>query len=186
MTRIKIWHKKKSFNSLKRKRLANRLPGTFQIPLGPMQPEVNITMASKRNWNSTRLQTITSHALIAADEATARMPHPRSRKLTALRTVCYVTIATDLTYWHSTPCTCPRRQKPPPRPTQLPFPATEANRPHLQQWLLDYYSTSTFNTCDHQPLPLMGGVPMRLMVNPTADQSPTTTLFPYHFTGKQT
>ena len=70
---------------------------------------------------------------------------------------------------HSTPCTCPRRQKPPPRPTQLPFPATEANRPHLQQWLLDYYSTSTFNTCEHQPLPLMEGVPMRLMVNPTAE-----------------
>ena len=70
---------------------------------------------------------------------------------------------------HSTSCTCPRRQKPPPRPTQLPFPATEANRPHLQQWLLDYYSTGTFNTCEYQPLPLMEGVPMRLMVNPTAE-----------------
>ena len=66
------------------------------------------------------------------------------------------------------PCNCPRRQKPPPRPTQPPLPANEANRARLQQWLLDYYATSTFNTCEHQPLPLMHGPPMRLMVNPDA------------------
>ncbi len=65
-------------------------------------------------------------------------------------------------------CTCPIRQKPPPRPTQPPFPANEANRAHLQQWLLDYYASSTFNTCEHQPLPLMHGPPMHLMVNPDA------------------
>ena len=28
----------------------------------------------------------------------------------------------------NSPCDCPRRQTPPPNPTQLPFPATEANR----------------------------------------------------------
>ena len=36
------------------------------------------------------------------------------------------------------PCNCPRRQKPPPRPTRPPLPANEANRARLQQWLLDY------------------------------------------------
>ena len=66
------------------------------------------------------------------------------------------------------PCNCPSRQKPPPKPTQPPFPTTEANRKHLQQWLLDYYRSSTFNMCEHQPLPLMEGAPMRLMVNPDA------------------
>ena len=67
------------------------------------------------------------------------------------------------------PCDCPPRQKPPPKPTELPFPATEDNRESLQQWLLEYYKSSTFNTCEHQPLPLMDSVPMRLMVDPEAE-----------------
>ena len=66
------------------------------------------------------------------------------------------------------PCSCPRRQMPPPRP-KLPFPATEANKGRLQQFLVDYYKSSTFNTCDHQPLPLMDGPPMKLMVDPDAE-----------------
>lgn len=67
----------------------------------------------------------------------------------------------------SQPCTCPRREKPPPKPTP-PFPTTEENRERLQQWLLDYYKSSTFNTCEHQPLPMMSGPPMRLMMDPNA------------------
>ena len=39
----------------------------------------------------------------------------------------------------SSPCTCPRHGIPPPKPTEIPFPATENNRMNLQQWLLDYY-----------------------------------------------
>ena len=66
----------------------------------------------------------------------------------------------------TSPCTCPRRQLPPPKPIEPPFPATEANRIRLPHWLLDYYKSSTFNKCEHQPLPLMAGVPMRLMVDP--------------------
>ena len=53
------------------------------------------------------------------------------------------------------------------RPGQHNYPSQLLR--HLQQWLLDYYSTRTFNTCEHQPLPLMNGVPMRLMVNPTVE-----------------
>ena len=66
------------------------------------------------------------------------------------------------------PCNCPRRQSPPPKPTHPPFPATAANRQRLEKWLLDYYASSTFNTCTHQPLPLMNGPPMRLMIDPNA------------------
>ena len=66
-------------------------------------------------------------------------------------------------------CDCPRRERPPPKPTQLPFPATEANRERLQQWLLDYYKSSAFNTCTHQPLPLMDVPPLRLMIDETAE-----------------
>ncbi|CAH3041519.1 unnamed protein product [Pocillopora meandrina] len=66
------------------------------------------------------------------------------------------------------PCTCQRRITPPPSPQPPPFPATENSRMKMQQWLLDYYRTSTFNTCEHQPLPLMESIPMRLMVDPQA------------------
>ena len=66
------------------------------------------------------------------------------------------------------PCKCPDRQLPPALPTELPYPPTERNRGKLQQWLVDYYSASTFNVCEHQPLPMMSGPPMRLMVDPNA------------------
>ena len=65
-------------------------------------------------------------------------------------------------------CNCPTRQTPPPLPTSLPFPATEENREKLEQWLLDYYKSSTFNICEHQTLPMMSGPPMRLIVNDDA------------------
>ena len=65
-------------------------------------------------------------------------------------------------------CHCPRRTKLPPAPTSLPFPATKANREKLQQYLLDYYASSTFNTCEHQTLPLMDSPLMRLMIDPNA------------------
>ena len=73
-------------------------------------------------------------------------------------------------------CQCPKRTKPPPIPTSLPYPATEANREKLQQYLLDYYGSSTFNICEHQTLPLMESPPLRLMIDPhatpTAHHSP--------------
>ena len=63
------------------------------------------------------------------------------------------------------PCGCPKRDPPPTPPTKLPFPATEANREKIQTYLVDYYKSSTFNTCEHQPLPMMDGPPLRLMVD---------------------
>ena len=65
-------------------------------------------------------------------------------------------------------CDCPRRQPPPP-PPPLPFPATEENREKIERFLLDYYRSSTFNMCEHQPLPMMDVTPMKLMVDPDAE-----------------
>jgi len=56
----------------------------------------------------------------------------------------------------------------PPLPTTLPCPATEENTPKLKQYLIDYYSSSTFNICEHQPLPIMEGPSMRVMIYPKA------------------
>ena len=38
----------------------------------------------------------------------------------------------------------------------------------MKQHLLDHYSPSTFNTCEHQLLPMMEGPAMRLMIDPKA------------------
>lgn len=75
------------------------------------------------------------------------------------------------------PCTCPQRELPPSGPVELPFPATEENLPKLKQFLIDRYASSTFNLCEHQPLPLMSGSPpLQLHVDtaarPTAVHTP--------------
>ena len=66
------------------------------------------------------------------------------------------------------PCDHPRRKQPPTLPTKLPFPATAENRTSVSQYLLVYYQSSTFNTFDHQPLPLTDGPPLYLMVDHNA------------------
>ena len=65
-------------------------------------------------------------------------------------------------------CNCPERTLPPPLPTTLPFPATEENVPKLKKWLLEYYRSSTFNTCEHQSLPSMEGPPLQLNIDANA------------------
>ena len=67
-------------------------------------------------------------------------------------------------------CSYLKQERPQTRSTTLPFPATEVNREKLKTWLLDYYSSSTFNICTHQLLPMMETKPLRLMINP--DPSP--------------
>ena len=78
-------------------------------------------------------------------------------------------IAAPLEHPQQAPCGCPRWRKPPCKLNEPPFPATEDNITSLQQWLLEYYKSSTFNSCGHQPLPLMDSIPMRLMVDPDAE-----------------
>ena len=62
-------------------------------------------------------------------------------------------------------CSCPKRNFPPPIPKEMPISASEENREELEKWLLDYYKSSTFNVCEHQPLPLMTGPPLKIHVN---------------------
>ena len=76
--------------------------------------------------------------------------------------------AADVHDSSAAPCGCPIRELPLPPPDALPFPIYEGCREKLQQFLLDYYRSSTFNTCEHQQLPLMDCPPMRLMIDPDA------------------
>ena len=82
-------------------------------------------------------------------------------------------------------CGCPMRT-PAPAPPKLPFPATEENRDKLETFLAEYYSSSTFNTCNHQPLPLMHGEPLKLHLQegaiPHAIHVPPS--IPVHWKGK--
>ena len=78
-------------------------------------------------------------------------------------------------------CECPVRAPPPPMPEKLPFPAHETDK--LKQWLIERYSASAFNVCEHQPLPQMKGEPLRIFVR--SDVKPhvvhTPAPIPVHF-----
>ena len=80
-------------------------------------------------------------------------------------------------------CSCPTRAPPPDRPTSLPFPGTEENRHRLERYLLDLYSASAFNVCEHQPLPKMSGPPLSLSIDPNAVPKPchTPIAIPIHW-----
>ena len=68
-----------------------------------------------------------------------------------------------------TPCSCPKRALPPSGPVVPPCTLSEENLPQLKQFLLQRYAASTFNTCEHQPLPLLkGSPPLELHVDKTA------------------
>ena len=65
-------------------------------------------------------------------------------------------------------CGCPLRTMPPGMPDKLPFACNPNNIEKMKQWLLDRYSSSTFNTCPHQILPDMEGPPVSIHVNSKA------------------
>ena len=82
-------------------------------------------------------------------------------------------------------CSCPSRSQPPAWPTSLPFPATEANRQRMEEYLLNLYSSSLFNTCEHQTLPMMTGPPLALLIDPNANPNLATTQYQSLYTGKK-
>ena len=82
-------------------------------------------------------------------------------------------------------CGCPARSKCPPRPNELPFPATVDNREKLQKWIIDYYSSSAFNTCPHQELPIMSGRPLKIHLKPDATPKAYHTPIPVPFHWKK-
>ena len=77
---------------------------------------------------------------------------------------------------HNDICDHALRVKLPPRPDKIPFEPTEENREKLQNWFLDYYGSSAFNDCDHQPIPLLTGKPLDIHfkenVTPVAVHTP--------------
>ena len=82
-------------------------------------------------------------------------------------------------------CGCLKRVTAP-DPPKIPFNATEQNRSALRDYLLNHYASSTFNTCEHQPLPLMHGPPLELHVDPKARpfEMHTPTSVPIHWAEK--
>ena len=76
--------------------------------------------------------------------------------------------AADVHDSSTAPYGCCISELPPPPSDALPFRIYEGCREKLQQFLLDYYRSSTFNRCEHQQLPLMDCPPMRLMIDPDA------------------
>ena len=71
-------------------------------------------------------------------------------------------------YYDAGSCKCPQRKTPPPIPVKLPYPPTDKNREKLQEYLVNYYRASAFNTGKSQQLPMMDCTPLKLMVDPDA------------------
>lgn len=68
---------------------------------------------------------------------------------------------------------------PPEVPTNLALNVTPDNTDKVTAWFLDAYASSAFNTCPHQPLPLMSGLsPLRIIIKegsePVAIHQPAT------------
>lgn len=76
------------------------------------------------------------------------------------------------------PCGCPHRKPVPTRPKTIPFKPIQANRDKLQQWLLECFKSSAFNTCPHQPLQTMEGKPMDIEFIPGAKPTAVHTPIP--------
>merc|ERR1711954_220606 len=65
-------------------------------------------------------------------------------------------------------CGCLKRRQPPSRPDSLPMDTTPENISAIKKWLINRFSSSTFNKCTHQPLPFIKDEPMRLHVDKDA------------------
>ena len=83
-------------------------------------------------------------------------------------------------------CNCPKREGIPPLPKELPFPCCEENNGKMESWLLDYFKSTTFNTCPHQQLPKMCGPPIEIHVDPSAPPRAvhTPAIVPLHWQEK--
>ena len=83
------------------------------------------------------------------------------------------------------PCGCPKRMQAP-EPPSPPIELTEDNIPELKEFLLEYYSSSTFNTCCHQPLPGMHGPPLEFALKPNSSPVAifTPAVVPLHYEEK--
>lgn len=61
-------------------------------------------------------------------------------------------------------CDCSRRSCVPERPLSLSFKCVPKNITKMKEWLLRRYESSAFNTCPHQSLPEMTGLPVEIHI----------------------
>ncbi len=87
----------------------------------------------------------------------------------------------------SVPCSCPARTVVPDRPSVMPFECTPTNNAAIEQWLLQHFASSTFNTCPRRPLPYMSGPPAEIHLMDDATQKAVHTLasVPIHWQEQQ-
>ena len=74
------------------------------------------------------------------------------------------------------PCGYPARSETPTGPNKPPFPITDTEecRARLQEWLLNHYRSSTFNTCPNR---IFLGPELKLAIKPGA--TPTCHTIPH-------
>ena len=77
--------------------------------------------------------------------------------------------------------TCLKRSPTPKRPSKIPFDPIPENRKKLERWLVKEFAASAFNTCTHQPLQGMTGVPMTVKKKPGTDPPKAYTPIPVPF-----
>ncbi|GFR80773.1 enzymatic polyprotein, partial [Elysia marginata] len=131
------------------------------------QPQPFVTLTIQASHRDYKALGFTLHTPSKKIKQSA-MADTGCQKIGETANLCDAALPQEINPLTTNPCSCLRRQLPPPPPKSLPFPATEENREKLQQYLVQYYKSSPFNTCDHQPLPLMEGPPLELMVDPRA------------------
>ena len=80
-------------------------------------------------------------------------------------------------------CACPARGEVPSRPKSLPFEPVPDNNSKMKTWLLERFSSSTFNVCPHQTLPSMAGpkVQIHMSKNATPKAFHTPAPVPLHW-----
>ena len=80
-------------------------------------------------------------------------------------------------------CGCWLRGDVPELPSTIPFMPVEANREKLENWVLQRYASTAFNTCQHQNIPKMTGPEMEIRTHegttPVAVHSPIPV--PHHW-----
>ena len=79
---------------------------------------------------------------------------------------------------------CLERSPTPDRPSTIPFKPIPENRERLERWFVEKFAGSAFNTCTHQRLQGMTGVPMKIVKKENVTDHPkayTPIPVPFHF-----
>jgi len=91
---------------------------------------------------------------------------------------CNVARSCACTLDDSDNCNCPARNPTPERPAEIPFPPTAENVGKLENWFLQTFESSAFNTCEEQPLQEMSGTPVNIRFKEDAKPHAVHTAIP--------